>query len=163
MPKPKLSRLVRYSIPFGAIAVSLVVQFAMTKALPKGFDFPYPFLYLIAVFLTAWFGGIWPGVIGCLITMLGLPLAGGHGLALTPADYTRLGVFLIISVGISRMANSQRHAQDLLSDANDVLTGTNAELDKSVQGGREELAHAVEELWAEVLRRKESEEKVQKQ
>ncbi|HEY4086195.1 MAG TPA: ATP-binding protein, partial [Bryobacteraceae bacterium] len=158
-----MSRLIRYSMPFGALVAALATQFALMSALPKGFDFPYPFFYLIAVFATAWFGGVWPGVIGCLITMVGLPLAGGHGLTLASADYTRLGVFLLVSLGISRVADVQRHARDVLADANDALTGTNAELDKSAQGSREELAHAVEELWAEVLRRKDSEEKLQKQ
>jgi signal transduction histidine kinase/ActR/RegA family two-component response regulator len=156
MPQPKLSRLIRYSMPFGSIVAALVLQFAVAALLPKGFDFPYPFFYLAAVFATAWFGGTWPGLIGCCITMIGLPLAGGHGVAMVSADYTRLGVFLLLSLGISRMAHAQRHARDVLSDSNE-------ELDKTVQGSREELSHAVEELWAEVLRRKESEEKLQKQ
>jgi signal transduction histidine kinase/ActR/RegA family two-component response regulator len=163
MPQPKLSRLIRYSMPFGAIVAALLLQLAVMSVLPKHFDFPYPFFYMAAVFATAWFGGVWPGVIGCLITMLGLPLAGGHGLTLVPADYTRLGVFLLISLAISWLGGNQRHARDVLSDANEALTDANATLDQSVQGSREELAHAVEELWAEVLRRKDSEEKLQKQ
>jgi K+-sensing histidine kinase KdpD len=150
-------------MPFGAIIAALLTQLAVMNMLPKGFDFPYPFFYMIAVFATAWFGGVWPGVIGCLITMVGLPLAGGRGLAMAPADYTRLGVFLLISLAISRLAGTQRHERDVLSDANDALTNANAALGQSAQGSREELAHAVEELWAEVLRRKESEEKLQKQ
>ena len=163
MPQPRLSTFVRYSMPFGAIAAALATQFAVMSALPKGFDFPYPFFYLVAVFATAWFGGVWPGVIGCLITMVGLPLASGHGLTLGPADYSRLGVFLLVSLGISRVASMQRHARDVLADANDSLANANVALDQSAQGSREELAHAVEELWAEVLRRKDSEEKLQKQ
>ena len=163
MPQPRLSAFIRYSMPFGAIAVALAAQFAVMSALPKGFDFPYPFFYLVAVFATAWFGGVWPGVIGCLITMVGLPLAGGHGLTLALEDYTRLGVFLLVSLGISWVANMQRRARDVLADANDSLADANVALDQSAQGSREELAHAVEELWAEVLRRKDSEEKLQKQ
>jgi signal transduction histidine kinase/ActR/RegA family two-component response regulator len=163
MPQPRLSKLARYSMPFGALAAALAAHLAVASVLPNGFDFPYAFFYLIAVFVAAWFGGAVPGVIGCLITMVGLPLASGHGLAVTPADFSRLFVFLLVSLGISHVARTQRRAQDVLSDANDALQHTNVELDHSVQGSREELAHAVEELWAEVLRRTESEEKLQKQ
>lgn len=156
MPQPKLSLLVRYLMPFGAIALALLLQIGVASVLPKGFDFPYPFFYLIAAFATAWFGGYWPGVIACLITMVGLPLAGNHALHMAAVDLSRLFVFILISLSISRLADGQRHARDILSDANDVL-------DKRVKGSREDLAQAIEELTAEVLLRRESEEKLRVQ
>ena len=77
MWKPPKSRLVRYLLPFGAILVALLTQWAVSRFVPKSVDFPYSFFYLVAVFAVAWFGGYAPGAISCVLTVVVIPLLRG--------------------------------------------------------------------------------------
>ena len=63
----------RYALPFLALGLALALQTAISRVVTKQSDFPYVFLYLIAIFVTAWVGGYVPGVTTCLLTMVGLP------------------------------------------------------------------------------------------
>ena len=95
--KQPASPVVRYSLPFIAILLAFLIQGALSAVLPKGHDFPFAFLYLIAVFAVAWFGGYVPGVIACLLTMVGIPLAATPGFRLAKLDLSRLGFLVGVS------------------------------------------------------------------
>src|SRR5882724_3649916 len=82
--------VVRYLLPFLTILVALFLQFGMAAFVPKKTDFPYAFFYLIAIFVTAWFGGYVPGAIACVITMVGIPWLAAPGFRLTSVDPARL-------------------------------------------------------------------------
>jgi len=99
--KPEVSPLARYILPFVAIALALGIQAALMLVLPKGHDFPFAFLYLIAIFVVAWLGGYLPGVIACLLTMVGVPLAAVPGFRLEKLDLSRLGLLAGISLLVS--------------------------------------------------------------
>ncbi len=90
-------RFVRGLLPFLSIGLALGAQGILAKMLPKGYDFPYAFFYLIAVFATAWFGGYASGAIACLITMVGLPALAPH-FRWASIDLTRLAVFLAVAI-----------------------------------------------------------------
>src|SRR5438445_6659235 len=77
------SPVVRYLLPFFAILVALLAQAAIASMLRKGSDFPYAFLYLIAIFAVAWFGGYAPGVVACLLLMVALPAVATRGFRLS--------------------------------------------------------------------------------
>ena len=64
---PAVRQVVRYAPPFLSVVAALVAQGVLQQLLPKGTDFPYTFFYLIAVFVSAWFGYI-PGALACLLT-----------------------------------------------------------------------------------------------
>jgi PAS domain S-box-containing protein len=138
------SPLVRYLLPFVAIAVVLITQFGVAHFVPKSADFPYVFFYLIAIFATAWVGGYGPGAITCLITMIGIPLVAVPGFRLTSVDPSRLVLLVGVSALVSLVAQSQRKKQEQLRDAND-------ELDKRVQHRTQELARVVKALESEVV------------
>jgi PAS domain S-box-containing protein len=142
--------LIRYLLPFLAIAIVLVMQFAVAQFVPKTVDFPYVFFYLIAIFATAWFGGYGPGAITCLITMVGIPLAAVHGFRLAQVDPSRLILLIGVSALVSQVAQSQRKKREQLRDAND-------ELDRRVQHRTQELASAVKALESEVAQHKRTE------
>jgi signal transduction histidine kinase/CheY-like chemotaxis protein len=114
-----LSPLRRALLPAAAIATALACQGVLQLLLPKGNDFPYAFLYLIAIFAVAWWGGYLPGVMACLLTMVMLPWAVSHHL---PAvDPSRLIMLLAVSLGISGVADAQRRIREALRRANDEL------------------------------------------
>src|SRR6266850_1466736 len=85
-PVPRRSRLsspvVQYLLPFVAIFLALITQSAIASLLPKGTDFPFAFLYLIGIFAVAWYAGYGPGVLACLLLMVGFPAATGPGFRL---------------------------------------------------------------------------------
>ncbi len=156
MWKPLRSPYVRYLLPFGAILAALLTQGAVALVVPKGFDFPYAFFYLIAVFAVAWFGGYAPGAIACLLTVVGLPLATTHGFRLSSIDPSRVIIFMGVSFLISKVSLDQQRARRLLRTAND-------ELEQRVKSRTRDLAQAVESLESEVAQRGKTEEKLQTQ
>jgi PAS domain S-box-containing protein len=135
---------VRYTLPFFSILTALLAQGALQQILTKGTDFPYAFFYLLAAFASAWFGGYVPGALACLITMVGLPLASEHFSKMPPVDISRVTVFIGVSLLISRVAQTQRRAREILRTAND-------ELDRRVQARTQELALVVEQLRSEIV------------
>jgi len=154
--KPEVSPLARYILPFVAIALALGIQAALMLVLPKGHDFPFAFLYLIAIFVVAWLGGYLPGVIACLLTMVGVPLAAVPGFRLEKLDLSRLGLLAGISLLVSAVAHAQRRRGEILRQAND-------ELDQRVRSRTEDLAKSVEALESEIAQRKQTEHKLHTQ
>ena len=134
---------VRYSLPVLTILVALLLQGGLALVVPKEKDFPYTFFYLIAVFVSAWFGGFVPGAIACALIMVGLPLAATPGFRLTSLDLSRFGLLVGVSLLVSWVARGQRKSRDALRAAND-------ELDSRIQSRTQELANAVEALTSEV-------------
>jgi len=124
--------------------------------LPKGHDFPFAFLYLIAVFAVAWFGGYVPGVIACLLTMVGIPWGAIPGFSLAKLDLSRLGFLVGVSLLVSAVAHAQKKRREVLRQAND-------ELDRRVKSRTEDLARSVEALEAEIAQHKKTEQKLQTQ
>jgi PAS domain S-box-containing protein len=135
--------VVRYLLPFLTITVALCIQSVIALLVSRSADFPYVFFYLIAIFITAWFGGYAPGAIACLTTMVGLPMLASRGFGLANIDPSRLILLLGVSLLVSLVAQSQRKQRELLRQAN-------SELDLRVRTRTQELAKAVGALESEV-------------
>jgi signal transduction histidine kinase/ActR/RegA family two-component response regulator len=142
----------RYLLPVIGIVIALFVAGGLSLILPKAYDFPSALLFLVAIFVVAWFGGYLPGAIACVLTMA-LPLLGKSGSKL---DFGRLGLLIAISILISWVAHTQRRSRMILRQAND-------ELDNRVQRRTEDLAQAVLALESEVEQRKKTEKRLQTQ
>lgn len=143
---------IRYLLPFAAMTLVIVIQLVVSVFVPKSVDFPYVFFYLVAVFAVAWIGSYGPGVVACLLTMVGIPLAVLRGdLRQFHVDPSRLILFILVSLLVSAVAESQRRSRALLRQAN-------AELDQRVQERTQELAQSVAALSSEVEQRKKTEE-----
>ncbi len=123
--------------------------------LPKGVNFPFVALYLTAICLTAWFGGYVPGVIGCLLTMIGLPFALTPGFRLSNVAPGQVTLVLILSMVISLVAQTQRRKREVLIHVD--------ELDQRVQSRTAELAQAVEALKSEISQHKRTAQILQSQ
>ena len=142
----------RYLLPVIGVVAALLVGGGLTSILPKAYDFPSALLFLVAIFVVAWFGGYAPGAIGCVLTMA-LPLLGKSG---SKMDFGRLGLLIALSFLISWVAQTQRRSRMILSQAND-------ELDQRVRSRTEDLGRAVEALESEVEQRKKTEKRLQTQ
>src|SRR5580658_8078529 len=145
--------VIRYLLPFVTLFVAICIQATIALFVGKNSDFPYVFFFLFAIFVTAWIGGYVPGVLTCLITMVGIPLLATPGFRITSVDPSRLVLLIGVSVLVSLVANSQRKKRDQLREAND-------ELDRRVQMRTQELEFEIVEhkRTEQALRR--SEERV---
>jgi signal transduction histidine kinase/ActR/RegA family two-component response regulator len=153
--KQRLPPLVRYLLPFGAVVAALAIQLVLAAMLPKGVNVPFVVLYLAAICLTAWFGGYVPGVIGCLLIMIGLPFALTPGFRLSSVAPGQVALVLILSMVISLVAQTQRRKREVLVHVD--------ELDKRVQSRTAELAQAVEALKSEISQHKRTAQILQSQ
>lgn len=148
--KTAVRQVFRYSLPFLTVLAALVSQGILQHLVPKEIDFPYAFFYLIAAFVSAWYGGYVAGALACAFTMVGLPLMMVHFSQLPPVDFSRLVIFIGVSLLVSRVAKTQRRAREVLRRSND-------ELDRRVQARTGELAHVVEQLESEIAEHRKTE------
>jgi PAS domain S-box-containing protein len=137
------SAAVRYSLPVVTMLAALLAQGTLQHFLPKDSDFPFAFFYLVAAFVSAWFGGYMPGASACIIVMVGFPLAAVHFSQMPAVDPSRLTLFIGVSLLISRTAQTERGAREALRVSND-------ELDRRVVDRTRELGLAVERLEKEI-------------
>ncbi len=148
------TRIGKALMPLAAIILTLLIQFVLQLLLPKAMDFPYAFLYLIAIFASAWWGGYFPGVAASLLTMVALPWAVAPDHHFPHIDASRLGLLLALSLGISGIAHAQRRIREALRRAND-------ELDIRVKERTKELAATVQALEFEVVQHKATETRLE--
>jgi signal transduction histidine kinase/ActR/RegA family two-component response regulator len=153
--KHRLSPLLRYLLALVTVSAALCLQVAASWILPKGVNFPFVVLYLTALCLTAWFGGYVPGVIACLLTMVGLPFALQPHFHLSDVAPGQVTLVLIFSLVISLVAHTQRRKREVLIHAD--------ELDRRVQSRTAELAQAVEALKSEIAGHKHTAQRLQTQ
>ena len=145
--------VVRYLLPFVTLAIAILIQVSIAHFVPKNADFPYVFFFLLAVFVTAWVGGYIPGVLTCLIVMVGIPQLATPGFRITSVDPSRLVLLAGVSALISLVAQSQRRKRDQLCEAND-------ELDRRVQVRTQELQNEIAQHKRTEHALRESEERV---
>lgn len=53
----------RYALPLLSVLTAFCLQGILQHIVPPGIDFPYAFFYLIAAFVSAWYGGYVSGTI----------------------------------------------------------------------------------------------------
>jgi C4-dicarboxylate-specific signal transduction histidine kinase len=107
-------------------------------------------LFFCAVMLSAWFGGVGPGLLATALSALAfyyyflIPI---HSLDAKPGELPRLVIFMVSTLFVGSLSAAQRSATETLRRARDDLKGT-------VQ----ELESANEALGAESRERKRAEE-----
>src|SRR5205807_8624810 len=111
-------------------------------------------LFLCAVILSAWFGGIWPGLLATALSALTFYyffLPPIHSLGAKPDEIPRLLVFMVSALFVGSLSVAQRSATESLRRARDDLKLT-------VQ----ELQNTNEALQAESRERKSAEESLRR-
>jgi signal transduction histidine kinase/CheY-like chemotaxis protein len=155
-PKMLDSAVKRYLLPFVTLVLALCLQGLLQAGLPKGKDFPYAFFHLFGLFVVAWFAGYGPGIISCLLIMVAIPATIAPGFRLSAIDLNRLTLLICVSLLITKVARTQRHARAMLREANQ-------DLDKRVQDRTSDLAQTVGALESEVAHHKNTERRLQTQ
>jgi signal transduction histidine kinase/ActR/RegA family two-component response regulator len=155
LSKQPKSVWMRYLLPVIGLVASSLVLFGLSFVLPKGYDFPGALVFLVFIFVAAWFGGYGPGTLGCVLTM-SLPMLGKRDFQPMGMDFGRLGLLIALSLLVSWVAHAQRRRREILRQAND-------ELDQRVRSRTEDLARVVQELESEVEQRKKTEKRLQTQ
>jgi PAS domain S-box-containing protein len=140
----------RYSLPFIGVALSLLLQGLLQHYLPKNTDFPFAFFYLVAAFVSAWYGGYVPGALACLIVTVGFPLLSAGFSHLPAVDISRTMIFVGLSLMVSRTAHTERRAKAALALSND-------ELDRRARDRTRQLGSVVEQLQTEIDERRKTE------
>jgi PAS domain S-box-containing protein len=91
-------------------------------------------LFLGAVILSAWFGGIWPGLLATTLSALTFYyffLPPIHSLGAKPDEIPRLLVFMVSALFVGLLSVAQRSATESLRGARDDLEETVQELRKT--------------------------------
>src|SRR6266481_4902176 len=91
-------------------------------------------LFLCAVILSAWFGGVWPGLLATALSALTFYyffLPPIHSLGAKPDEIPRLLVFMVSALFVGLLSVAQRGATESLRRARDDLKLTVQELQKT--------------------------------
>jgi PAS domain S-box-containing protein len=109
-------------------------------------------LFLCAVILSAWFGGLWPGLLATGLSALAFYyyfLPPVYSLHATPEEIPRFTIFMVSALFVGSLTVAQRDATESLRRARDDLKGTVRKLQNTnevLQAASRERARAEESL-----------------
>jgi transcriptional regulator with PAS, ATPase and Fis domain len=109
-------------------------------------------LFLCAVMLSAWFGGLGPGLLGAALSTLAFDyffLSPINSFAAKPEELPRLIVFMVSALFVGLLSAAQRSAMESLRRARDDLQATVQELQRTneaLQAESRERQHAEDQL-----------------
>jgi two-component system, LuxR family, sensor kinase FixL len=149
IPKSRgAAAVARYALAVVSVGVALVATMFLQ---PNELVAP---LFFLAIILTAWFGGMGPGLLAALMSTLCIDfffLAPVHNLKVQLANIPHLLVFFISAVLVSSWSAVRRHAETLLRRARD-------EQEVKIQERTADLKQANEKLQVEITERQRAEE-----
>jgi PAS domain S-box-containing protein len=145
---PKPPGIWRYGVAVLSVAAALIIPRWPALHLQ---DAPVS-LFLCAVILSAWFGGVWPGLLATTLSAIAfyyyfLPTI--HSLGPKPDEIPRLVVFMVSALFVGSLSVAQRSATESLRRARDDLKGTVQELqstNEALQAASRERERAEESL-----------------
>src|SRR6202795_4318422 len=150
---PKLPAIWSYLIAFVSVAAALIISRWPTLHLQ---DAPVS-LFLCAVILSAWFGGLWPGLLATTLSAISFyyyflhPMHSWHA---KPEEIPRFAIFVVSVLFVGSLSVAQRSATESLRRARDDLKGTVQELQSTNEALQ--AASRDRERAEESLRRSES-------
>jgi two-component system sensor kinase FixL len=140
---------------YGLAVLSVAVALLITRALPSDAEIRGP-LFVPAILLSAWYGGIGPGLLATGLSVLAIdyfllpPVATLKLFALDDAAY--LVAFLLSALLVAWLTGSQRRTEESLRQAGDELAVRVTEIERTN-----------ERLEAEIVERKQAEAEVRRQ
>ena len=110
----------RYLAPI----LSLLAAFSLTWSARSLFENAFYSLFLAAVMFSSWYGGLTPGLIAVLFSVLALDIYFAPqrlSRALTPDRFIHLGTFLVVAGVINHLNRSRMRAEAALQESHDRL------------------------------------------
>ncbi|MGH9637837.1 MAG: sensor histidine kinase, partial [Candidatus Angelobacter sp.] len=141
--------IVRYGISLASVGLALL----LASLLPSRADPSHFTLFFAATMISAWFGGLGPGLVATFLSALSLDyffISPVHSITLDWRAFLRLGVFSVVALVTSYLTTARKRAEEALRKAR-------ADLEERVQERTAELTHANESLRAEIMERKRAE------
>jgi PAS domain S-box-containing protein len=145
---PKPAAIWSYWIAVASVAAALLISRWPTLHLQ---DAPVS-LFLCAVILSAWFGGVWPGLLATALSALAFYyyfLPPIHSLNGKPDEIPRFAIFMVSALFVGSLTVAQRGATESLRRARDDLKGTVQQLQRTnevLQAASRERDRAEESL-----------------
>jgi PAS domain S-box-containing protein len=145
---PKRPAFWSYWIAVVSVAAALVISRWPTLHLQ---DAPVS-LFLCAVILTAWFGGVWPGLLATALSAIAFYyyfLPPTYSLHAKPEDIPRFAIFMVSALFVGSLTVAQRDATESLRRARDDLKETVKQLQSTnevLQAASRERDRAEESL-----------------
>src|SRR5271166_703770 len=147
---PFLSRLFSsYLVAAISVGIALIVTLNLGAIIKHTAT-----LFFCSVMLSSWYGGLWPGLLAALLSVVTLdyffipPL---YALGIGPEEAPDMIAFVATALFISWLNGDQKRAKESLSQARD-------ELDAKVRARTAELKRANEQLRSEIAERESAEE-----
>jgi PAS domain S-box-containing protein len=147
------SEIKRYGLSVLFVAISLAATFLLQ---PSVLVTP---LFFPAILLSAWFGGVGPGLLAALLATLALAyffLPPTYSLRFDPAELLQLLVFFLSAVLVSSWSAARKRAETSLQRARN-------ELEAKVEERTADLSRSNEQLRTEIAERKRAEETLRRQ
>jgi two-component system sensor kinase FixL len=145
------------ALKYGLAVVSVAVALSVSLLLRP--DVLVAPLFFLAIMLSAWFGGIGPGLLAALLSTTAIDyffLPPLYSFRFDLSHVPSLLVFFLSALLVSSWSSVRRRAETLLRQARD-------EMDVKVQERTADLEKTNEQLQTEVAERKRAEEVLQKQ
>ena len=145
---PKPSGIWSYGIAVLSVAAALIIS----QWPPLHLEAAPVSLLLCAVILSAWFGGVGPGLLATALSVLAFYyyfLPPIHSWVAKPGEIPRLVIFMVSALFVGSLSVAQRSATESLRRARDDLRGNVQELQRSneaLQTESLERKHAEESL-----------------
>jgi signal transduction histidine kinase len=146
------SPLLRYVVSVITVAAALglnLLSWPLVRGTPSS-------LFFAAVMVSAWYGGLGPGILATVLSALSLDyffIAPVYSLEFDLSAILRLSVFLAVALLTSYLTAARKRAEEALRSAH-------GELEKRVEERTAELAQANESLRAEIVERKRAEKEL---
>ncbi|HEY2922192.1 MAG TPA: ATP-binding protein [Candidatus Binatia bacterium] len=146
-------RVSRVVWPYGLAVLSVAVALGITNSLERYTTLRTPLFY-IAIIISAWFGGMGPGLLSVALSTLAVDYyfaPGGQTSVLGIVSWPFILLFLLSGLLACWITVQRRKAEEALKGARD-------ELEARVEERTSDLRRATEELQAEIAERKRGEE-----
>ena len=136
---PKPSAIVKYGVAVVSVITALVIALWMESLLQSA---PHVSLFLCAVMLSAWFGGVRPGLLSIALSLLAFAyiLPPNDSLSVEIRELPRLLIFALSAVFVGSLSVLQRSTAQSLRQARDVLDETVQEQKRTNQALQAENA-----------------------
>jgi PAS domain S-box-containing protein len=142
---------------YGIAVLSVAATLIISRWAPLHLQDSPVSLFLCAVILSAWFGGVWPGLLATTLSSLAFYyyfLPPTYSLDAKPEEIPRLLIFVVSALFVGSLSAAQRRATESLRSARDDLKVIVQDLRNSNEALHEESRER--KLAEESLRRSES-------